>query len=117
VIEVIEKYRFGQMTINGVLYRRDLIIAGDRIQENWYRKRGHQLILEDIQETLDKVRPATVVIGTGKMGMMRVDPSLAGMLREKGIEVVAEPTGRAVILFNRLVDQGEHVLGAFHITC
>ena len=46
---MIESTAFGVMTIDGRTYTSDLIIFPDgRVQDGWWRKRGHVLGVDDI---------------------------------------------------------------------
>ncbi|MEN3046971.1 MAG: MTH938/NDUFAF3 family protein [Candidatus Hydrothermales bacterium] len=60
----IEKYEFGEIIIEGKKYTRDLIIFKDRISENWWRKEGHSLYMEDLKEVLE-FKPEILIIGNG----------------------------------------------------
>jgi hypothetical protein len=42
-------YEFGIIVIDGSEYRSDVIISNDRVQDNWWRKEGHRLALDDIK--------------------------------------------------------------------
>ena len=114
---MIDCYRFGQIIINHIPYKKDVIVFPDSVQENWYRREGHLLILEDIQEALNNLKPGILVVGTGQVGMMQVDPSFKKYLERKDIHLHAEKTGTAVKIYNRLILINDKVLGAFHLTC
>ena len=58
---VIEQYNFGEMVIAGKRYTTDLIMWNDGIKQNWWRKEGHLLQLEDIEKDLEKVMPEIVI--------------------------------------------------------
>lgn len=111
----IESYSFGRMRVDGTDYTSDLIILPEGIIPSWWRKEGHNLQPEDIEAVLDAA-PEVLVIGTGAMGMMSVSEGALSALREAGIEVLAERTGKAVETFNR-VSQARRAAGAFHLTC
>ena len=57
---VIESYCFGEMVVNGVRYDKDLIVCPDNVRDNWWRKEGHRVSLEDIRELLEAVQPDTL---------------------------------------------------------
>ena len=60
----IDGYSFGRMTVGGREFRSDLIIYPDgRVQDNWWRAEGHNLLLEDIAEVL-ATSPKKLIIGT-----------------------------------------------------
>ncbi|MDZ7372519.1 MAG: MTH938/NDUFAF3 family protein [candidate division KSB1 bacterium] len=112
----ITDYSFGRIVIGDKEYRADVIVDNHSVRPNWWRKEGHKLQLEDLQQVIEEVAPEVVVVGKGKFGMMRVSPEVERYLAEKGIELQAAPTAAAVEEFNRLVDK-RRVLGAFHLTC
>lgn len=113
---MIESYRFGRITINGIDYRRDLIIFPDRIMEDWWREDGHLLKPKDIEEVLD-FQPDVFVVGQGVFGRMKVTDQARMLLKEKNIELIADKTGAAKDAFNRLANQGKKVVAALHLTC
>jgi len=112
----IEQYSFGSITIGGRTYKNDLIIYPDRIQDDWWRKEGHLLQLEDIGGILQK-RPDVLVVGRGESAKMRVDAAVWETLSKMGIELIAAPTEQACDEFNRFMEQGKKVVAALHLTC
>ena len=111
---VIDSYSFGRMVIDGRTYTSDLIIAGDEVFPNWWRKQGHHLQLEDLKTVIEK-KPDVLVIGTGAHGIMTVPVDTIKYLEEAGIEVISQPTGQAVETFNQIT--GRKKAAAFHLTC
>ena len=112
----IDFYEFGRMVIDGTAYTNDLILLPHDVHPDWWRRHGHSLMENDLDEVFS-AGPDTVVIGTGAFGRMRVPPATWEALERAGIQSVVEKTGRAVQIFNRFVDEGRHVAGAFHLTC
>ncbi len=49
-MNTIDSYHFGQIVVNGKNYSSDVVIFPDRVRDNWWRKTGHQLCVEDIAE-------------------------------------------------------------------
>lgn len=113
---MIQKYSFGSMTIQGDIYKADLKIIEGKVIPSWWRKEGHRLRLEDIQDVLDS-SPEEFVIGTGFFGMMKVGDDLKELVMGKGIKLTVERTGKAVGAFNEAYAKGRRVAGAFHLTC
>lgn len=113
---MIESYSFGNMTIMGESHRNDLKIIENQIIANWWRREGHALYAEDIDDILYSA-VETLVVGTGAYGSMRVTEEAAKALEGLGIKLVAVPTKEAVSIFNSLHAQGKRVAGAFHLTC
>jgi len=114
--EMIESYRFGEIRVDGVRYTSDLIILPSGVKPNWWRREGHRLSLEDLEEVL-REKPEILVIGTGYSGLMRVPKELIEHLRAEGIEVMVQRTGEAWKTYNQLSREGRRVAAALHLTC
>jgi hypothetical protein len=114
---MIDQYSTGShMTVNGTKYNQDLKIIRGEVKGNWWRREGHRLAADDIQDILT-AGPAILVIGTGYAGNMRVPGPVRQTIEDRRIKVIAERTADATETFNRLVEQGQDVAGAFHLTC
>ena len=113
---MIESYSFGSMKITGQSHRNDLKIIDDKIVGNWWRREGHALYAQDIDDIL-YASVETLVVGTGAYGGMKVTEEAAQAIEGQGISLVAVPTKEAVSIFNNLHAQGKKVAGAFHLTC
>jgi len=113
----IKEYSFGKIKIDDSVYTKDLVISNSRIYPNWWRKEGHNLYVEDIEEFIEKEKPQVIVIGTGYYGVMKIDNKTIEYLHEKKIRVYIEKTKNAVDIFNELIKRKEKVLGFFHLTC
>lgn len=111
----IAHYAFGTITIDGRTYRSDVIVLPNRVVPNWWRRSGHSLVLDDLGEIVADP-PSTLVIGTGAHGGMSVPAETRAALEDLGIEVIAEPTGKAVDTYNRLARRGR-VAAGLHLTC
>lgn len=111
---VIESYSFGRMVIGGKVYTADLIIIGEEIFPNWWRREGHSLCPEDLKLVIER-RPEILIIGTGAYGAMDVPYETEKFLEDLEIKVIWNPTAEAVEIFNRLA--GQKIAGAFHLTC
>jgi hypothetical protein len=112
---MIESYAFGRMDVDGRTYTSDLIIFPDRVNDSWWRKSGHNLCLEDIEDVLQE-KPEVLVIGTGFYGIMGVEKEVKSHLQSKGIELITAKTEKAVQSFNGLASK-KKTIGAFHLTC
>lgn len=113
---MIEDFRFGSMTVNGRKYTSDLKIVGGKVVESWWRKEGHSVHLEDVNDIL-AYSPDFLVVGMGEPGRMQVTGTLKSVLAEADINLIEEPTPQAVQSFNGLCRKGKKVAGAFHLTC
>ena len=113
----VESYSFGRIKINGKVYTNDVIVSQDRvINSSWWRKEGHYVHPEDIGEIL-AAKPEIVVFGTGSSGLMKVSKAVIEELKQRKIDVVQQPTSKAVQTFNHLVEEGKKVVLAAHLTC
>jgi hypothetical protein len=112
---IIESYNFGEVVIGGRTFRQDVLILPDRIIDQWWRKEGHLLQLDDLGEAL-AAAPQVLIVGTGMPGKMRVDPGLAQYLQQAGIDLFTLPTQEACRRFNELAPTRKTV-AALHLTC
>lgn len=112
---MIESYAFGEIRVRGTTYRADLIVLPDRIVSNWWRKEGHQLHLEDLDEVM-REKPDLLIIGTGHAGAMAVPPDVIKNLQKAGIKVIVKTTTEACKTYNEMRDR-EKVAAALHLTC
>ncbi|MEA2089285.1 MAG: Mth938-like domain-containing protein [Thermoproteota archaeon] len=113
---MIESYSFGRIVVDGKRYTTDVIIYPDHVKDGWWRKEGHRLHIEDLKDVIE-AKPDVLVVGTGYFGLMKVPTEVKQRLKEKEIEVVVQPTKKACETFNQLIQSGEKVVAAFHLTC
>lgn len=114
---MIQEYRFGKMVIDGDSYDKDLIIAAGEVIPNWWRNKGHNLEVADIEKVVEQHQPEMVVVGKGQFGMMSISDEVRQFLNGQGIELVDKKTGKAVQIYNKNFSEGKNVIGAFHLTC
>jgi len=123
---LIESYEFGAIVIDGKNYASDVIILPKRVIDDWWRKEGHRLHVEDLEEVLKhEPKPEVFVLGTGYYGLMKVSPEAENILESCEIELVAKPTRKATQIFNKLLQNNLLankskrivIVGAFHLTC
>ena len=112
---MIENYSFGQMLINGKEYNSDLIIFKDYINSNWWRREGHNLCIDDIEEIINE-KPEIVIVGTGYYGLMKVTSELIKYLESIGIDLIIKKTKDACDEYNKLYKK-KNTIAAFHLTC
>jgi hypothetical protein len=113
--KMIDSYNFGRVVIDGKLYTKDVIIIPGRVKDNWWRKSGHQLCIEDIEEEVEK-GIEVIIIGTGYSGVMRVLPETMEYLQSRGIEVIVKRTKDACEIYNQL-ENNKKVIACLHLTC
>jgi hypothetical protein len=112
---MIESYAFARIVIDGTPYTSDVIVYPDRVQERWIRQAGHRLEPDDLTGILEQ-EARTVIVGTGKSGLMRVPPETVEYLESHGFQVIVQRTEEACETYNRLSARGP-VVAALHLTC
>src|ERR1700690_253160 len=110
----IDSYSFGRIVIDGKIYTKDVLIFPDLVIAPWWRKEGHLLKIEDLEEVV-KEKPDVLVIGKGYSGVMEVPDVIVQQLAIKGIRVVVKDTSEAVGAFNTL--NCPKKVAALHLTC
>ncbi|HEC94450.1 MAG TPA: hypothetical protein ENI45_00610, partial [Thermoplasmatales archaeon] len=91
VITLIESYSFGKITVDGKTYTSDVIIYLDKVEDGWWRRKGHLLEKEDLKDVV-LCEPEVLIVGTGAHGLMKIADEVKQFLESKGIELVAEET-------------------------
>jgi len=114
-VNVIDSYQFGLIVVNGKKYTSDVIIFPDRVRENWWRKIGHQVRLEDITEVIAE-NPEVLIVGTGASDLVRVLPEVQQVLNAQGIKLITQATQKACDTYNQLC-HSQRVIAALHTTC
>jgi hypothetical protein len=110
-------YAFGRITIDGQVYAKDVIVLPDGgVHSPWWRRQGHRLNPEDLDEVLADP-PQALVIGTGYYGNMAVPEATLQVLRERGIQPHVARTADAVAELERLQQTSSRIAAAFHLTC
>ena len=101
------------------MYEHDVVIDGGRIRK---RKKGPSKSLRDryghTPLTAAEDLPwggDRLIVGTGAMGSLPIDPGLLEEARRRGIEVVAVPTAEACTLLADLAP--DDVYAVLHVTC
>lgn len=110
---IVDDYSFGRVTIGGRTFTDDVVIFPDRVDTPWRRARGHELSLDDLGAVLD-ASPATIIVGTGSSGRMKVPQPLLDELEGRGFRVIVTTTTEAVRSYNTA---GEQAVAALHLTC
>ncbi len=111
----IEDYRFGSITVDGKVYKQDVIILPHGVSPEWWRKDGHSLDPEDLDDVV-KEKPETLIVGCGAYGALKVPHSTRKWLEDQGIEVQAIPSKEACDMYNELAEKKKVVAG-LHLTC
>ena len=110
----LSEYSFGSLTVDGERHTRDLIVLPGRVVPDWWRRAGHSLALEDLDEVIDEL-PERLILGCGHDGRLRPPEAVLDQLRERGVDVEAMPTAEAVQRYGEL--DPERTAAALHLTC
>ncbi|UCF29797.1 MAG: hypothetical protein JSV26_06775 [bacterium] len=112
----IEKFSFGIIRIDGRDYGSDVLLLPPVVKDTWWRREGHTVLTDDLVDVL-VYRPTVLVVGKGASGHMRVPDSTIREVESTGTRVESYLTEEACRRFNELVEKGEKVAGAMHLTC
>ena len=110
----LEDYRFGHILVDGEEHTRDLIVLPGRVVPDWWRRDGHSLAMEDLDEVRDEL-PERLILGCGAQGQLRPDPAVIEALERQGIEVEALHTADAVRRYGESDER--RTAAALHLTC
>jgi hypothetical protein len=110
----VEDYTFGRLTVDGEEHTRDLIVLPGRVVPDWWRREGHSLAMEDLDEVVDEL-PERLVLGVGAHSQLRPDPAAIAELERRGVEVECLPTDAAVRRYGELDER--RTAAALHLTC
>ena len=111
---VIEGYEFGRVTIDGREETRDVIVLPHRVVRDWWRKDGHGLVIEDLDDVLAELPGATA----GRYRRPRTDATRPGHARDAAdprYRRRGRPTPEAVARYAELDPQT--TAAALHLTC
>jgi hypothetical protein len=110
----LEDYSFGRVTVDGHEHTRDLIVLPDRVVPDWWRREGHSLAMDDLDEVLEEL-PERLVLGVGAQSQLRPDPAVLAALERRGVQVECLPTDAAVRRYGELDER--RTAAALHLTC
>ncbi len=112
---MITSYSFGVIVIGEEQYTSDVIIYPDRVDNKWWRKRGHLLLPQDLDEVV-KEKPAVIIVGTGNPGLLKVPSATRGWVKSKEIDIEVEATEAACRIYNKLY-HAKKTIAVLHLTC
>jgi len=120
---MINSTQFGEIIIDDKKYHQVLII-GDKIEERDHKKlhelfdTSHKIGDWEMEKLLSN-NPEIIIIGTGQNGAM-APPRLSDFQNRDGgkeIELIVEPTPKAIEIYNDQVKLGKRVNALIHTTC
>jgi hypothetical protein len=114
-VNIIDSYRFGRIVVDGREYSSDVIILPHGVSREWWRKKSHELCLEDISEVM-AANPELLVVGIGASGLVEVLPEVEQAAQSQGVKLIKETTDKACQIYNQLC-RSQRVAAALHLTC
>ena len=112
---MIDSYSFGSIVVNGQRYSTDLKIISGEVVPDWWRKDGHSICEADVADVI-AAKPDVFILGTGAYGILKVPKAFKNLMESQGIELIAQPTDKAVKAYNELCTS-KNVAAGFHLTC
>lgn len=110
----LEGYSFGRLVVDGEEHTRDLIVLPGRVVPDWWRRDGHSLALDDLEDVRDEL-PERLILGCGAHGQLKPPPAVIEALERQGIEVEAVDTAEAVRRYGESDER--RTAAALHLTC
>lgn len=117
---LIDKTKFGSITVNGEKYEHDILIRLDGKVEKRKKKlskevfgTSHIISLAEAKYVYEE-GATRLVIGSGQTGMVKLSDEADEFLKEKQCQVELLPTPEAIQYWNSLKNPA---IGLFHITC
>ena len=92
-----------------------MIVYPDKVDSNWWRRSGHLLQKEDLEDVINYM-PEILIVGTGANGLMKIPKETKIYVESMGIKIIALETGEACDTYNELIYK-KKVVAAFHLTC
>ena len=116
----INKTKFGSITISGEKYEHDVIIRLNGRVEKRKKKLSKEIFgtshIISLAEAVYVYEEGArwVIIGTGQSGMAKLSDEADEFFRQKGCQVMLQPTPEAIRCWNETKEAG---IGLFHVTC
>ena len=114
----IEKFSFGQITVDGITYEHDVVIDDGKVRKrnkkpsNKFREAYAHTPLSMAEEIPWKCR--RLVIGTGAYGNLPVMDQVKQEAARRDLQLVLLPTAEAI---KALQKAARHTNAILHITC
>jgi hypothetical protein len=92
-----------------------VIIYPDRVKDDWWRKEGHELRIDDPEDVIQQY-PDVIVVGTEEPSSMEVLSETREHIRSKGVKLLVQSTGETCRTYNQL-SSSQKVIALLQITC
>jgi len=116
----IDSYEFGKIVVDGKEHTNDIIIFPDYIKEKWWRKEGHLLQAEDLEEiwNLGNNNINSLIVGQGADRIMKIDQGVREKCKKLNIVLIAKKSDEACNFYNNLDDNDKNeTVFTIHLTC
>lgn len=118
---IIQKTKFGSITVDGELIEHDVVIRlsgkvkkrKKKLSKQYYGT-SHKVSLDEAKDIFQK-GAKRLIIGTGQYDNVRLSPQAKDYFKKKGCSVKLVPTPEAVKVWNKA--KGRKIIGMFHVTC
>ena len=116
----IDQTKFGSITIEGTVYKHDVIIPLDSQVKKRKKKLSKAIYGTSHKVSIDEARyiyekgADKLIIGSGQYGMVNLSDEAADYFKRKDCLVELLPTPEAIKAWNE--SEGA-VIGLFHVTC
>lgn len=117
---LIDKTKFGSITIDGKTYEHDVILRLSGQIKKRKKKLSKRLYgtshIISAEEAAHLYEPGCqlLIIGTGQYGSVRLSEEAEQFFTEQGCEVILQPTPEAITTYNQTKRKR---VGMFHVTC
>ena len=117
---IINRSKFGSITIEGKVFKHDVIIRLSGKVKKRKKKLSKAIYGTSHIVSLDEARHVyeegaeSLVVGTGQYGLVKLSDEAADYFGQKVCRVELLPTPEAIQVWN---DPEEAVIGLFHVTC
>lgn len=109
----INTVEFGEVKIDNKIYYSDMVIYWTGDKE--FRPKSDIFELSEFKKMLEK-EPDVIVVGTGMIGKLVVDPDVRKLAKTKSIHIYVEPSPKAIELFNAFIADKKHAVALIHTT-
>lgn len=118
----ITKTTFGSITVEGTVFRYDVIVRADGRVKRRKKKlsrsiygTSHTISRQEARYVRKQDRDADLlIIGSGQQGNVELSPEAAKYLKRKKCQVVLAPTPKAIDIWSK---GNGRAIGLFHVTC
>lgn len=116
----IDRTKFGSITIEGKIFRHDVVIRLNGKVKKRKKKlskaiygTSHTISVDEARHVYQKGAEG-LIVGGGQYGLVKLSEEAADYFERKGCQVTLLPTPEAIQAWNEA--EGE-VIGLFHVTC